>query len=125
MLTDAVAGFLDAHKARQDAERAKAGDAWQDNDLVFCTSTGRPLASGNVRRDFGLLLDRAGVNRKGFHSLRHAYATLARAAGVDLADIADALGHASVAFTARCYAHATTSSRKAAADRFSAFVDGA
>ncbi|MGH3303210.1 MAG: hypothetical protein ACRDOK_16325 [Streptosporangiaceae bacterium] len=37
------------HRERQLAERTKVRDAWQDNDLVYCTGLGTKLAAGNVR----------------------------------------------------------------------------
>src|SRR6185437_13189748 len=36
---------LKAHKARQDRERQNAGEAWHDNDLVFCHENGTSYTS--------------------------------------------------------------------------------
>ena len=41
------------------------------------------------------------------HDLRHTYASQLLTAGVQLADIARQLGHASLSTTERCYAHWT------------------
>ncbi|MBX6768092.1 MAG: hypothetical protein IRY90_13230 [Actinomadura rubrobrunea] len=45
---------LRAHHARQAAQRLRAGDAWQDDNLVFCSPTGTPLDAANVQRAFWL-----------------------------------------------------------------------
>ena len=47
-----AAEALREHHKRQAAQRLRAGSAWQDNDLVFCTRNGTALAAGNVRRAF-------------------------------------------------------------------------
>lgn len=55
------------------------------------------------------------VNFK-FHDLRHTFASWARMAGADLADICEAMGHSTVAVTMR-YAHVKPDSRDTAFDR--------
>jgi integrase len=52
-----------------------------------------------------------------FHDLRHAYATLMLAAGVQLRVIQEALGHTSIATTAAVYAHVLPSLQMDAARR--------
>lgn len=44
--TDAA---LHAHRDRQDFDKQKAGDAWHDSGLVFCTGIGTPLDQGLVK----------------------------------------------------------------------------
>jgi hypothetical protein len=51
-IPDDVAQALKEHHAAQATQRLQAGKAWQDNDLVFCTSVGSPLDAANVRRSF-------------------------------------------------------------------------
>lgn len=123
-MTATVAADLKAQKARQAAERLKAGAAWQDGGYVFCTHAGKPLAARNVERLFYTFRGGAELPEYGFHSLRHTYATLAKRAGVDIAEIADALGRESPAFTAKTYAHVVPEGRREAAERFEAFTRG-
>ena len=61
----------------------------------------QPAASRRMQR----LCYQAGVKPRGVHALRHSAGTFLRAAGADIADIADHLGHASLD-TARGYAKA-------------------
>jgi hypothetical protein len=48
--------LLKAHRAAQLAERLKAGNIWQDHDLVFCREDGRPIPRDVDWRDWKDLL---------------------------------------------------------------------
>jgi integrase len=52
---------LRRHHTRQVSQRLKAGQAWCDSGLVFCSATGRPLDAANVRRGFRLITRKAGI----------------------------------------------------------------
>src|SRR5215471_1170988 len=43
---------LTVHQARQANERRAAGDAWHDNDLVFCHENGAPYTSDQLNWRF-------------------------------------------------------------------------
>jgi integrase len=94
-----------AHWRAQLAQRLALGAAWEDNDLVFCTGQGRPLAARNIERIFHTLLERAALPRIRFHDLRHTCATLALKAKVQPKIVSEMLGHASVAVTLDIYSH--------------------
>jgi integrase len=58
---------------------------WQDNNLVFPNTVGKPMNAGNFyRSEFQPLLERASLAHQGFtfHSLRHTFATTLAAKGV-------------------------------------------
>lgn len=108
---------LARQRIRQDAARAAAGSAWQDQDgLVWTDAAGRPLLGGDVTRDLQAALERAGLPRIRCHDLRHTAATLQLAAGVPLAVISRTLGHSSIGITADLYAAVTPDLRREAAD---------
>lgn len=105
-LTPSAVAALRTHRARQAEERLRAGTAWLEQDLVFCTQRGGPLYKGNLLADsFFPLLARAGVRRVRFHDLRHTAATLLLSRGVPVKVVSELLGHASVAITLDIYAH--------------------
>jgi site-specific recombinase XerD len=90
-----------------------------DGDLVFMTTTGKPLDSINVTHALQAALARAGLPRQRFHDLRHAYATLMIEDGEELAVVSKNLGHSNLSTTADVYAHLTTTM----ADRAPARMD--
>jgi hypothetical protein len=63
-IPDDVAKALKEHHAQQAKQKLAAGEASQDNDLVFCTSVGTPLDAANVRRSFRRITKAAGIGEK-------------------------------------------------------------
>ena len=107
---------LEAHRELLAAERFRAGDQWEDNDLVFPNRVGRPMASQNfIPRHFRPLLRRLGLPAIRFHDLRHTAATLLLAADVHPKIVSELLGHASVGTTIDLYSHVTPVMHEAAA----------
>jgi integrase len=60
-LPDRAVDALREHLFQQADQRLLAGAAWQDRDLVFCTSIGTPLDAANVRRTFKKVTKAAGL----------------------------------------------------------------
>jgi integrase len=54
---------LTVHKARQANERQAAGEAWHDNDLVFCHENGAPYTSDQLNWRFSKMTRKAGIGR--------------------------------------------------------------
>jgi integrase len=123
-LPRAVAEALRAHRARQAAERLRAGALWQPPawgaDLVFTTQTGGALDARNVVRWYHRLLARAGLPRRPFHHLRHTAASLLLAEGCDLRTVQHVLGHSQVSLTADLYTHVMPTLLRDAAARLDA-----
>lgn len=122
-LPPTVVAALHIHKRKQAEIRLKAGKRWQNHDLVFCTRDGAPYAQRNLNRDLQPILDRAKITQRlTIYCLRHTYATLALAAGIDAKIVSDTLGHASVAFTQDTYQHVIQSMREGARDTIEAIL---
>ena len=98
-----TASALRAHRKRQLEERVAAGDAWEEEDLVFCDELGGPLHPDRFTRTFQSAARRAGVPRVRLHDLRHTWATLALAAGVHPKVVSERLGHATTSITLDIY----------------------
>lgn len=60
-IPDDVARALKEHHAEQAKQKLKAGQAWQDNDLVFCASVGTPLDAAKDSRSFRRVTKAAGL----------------------------------------------------------------
>ena len=102
-LPDVVVAALRRHGRRQAEGRLAAGSLWEDNDLVFPTSTGRPIIPESLRRRFAAVTEAAGLGRWHPHELRHTWVSLCCDAGVELLDMADAAGHATTVLTEGVY----------------------
>lgn len=102
-LTLEVKQALIKHRDEQTAERFKAGSAWINNNLVFCTTLGGYLDYSSVKRIFNNKRDKAGISKLNFHSLRHTFATNAITAGVDYYYLSRIMGHASISITLDTY----------------------
>jgi len=79
---------------------------------------GRVFDLTNFRKRWDRAVKSAGLEDFRFHDLRHTFASWARQAGADIADICEALGHSSISMTMR-YAHIKADEHKTAFDRVS------
>lgn len=111
---------LRAHRQEQLAERLVAGSEWQDNDLVFCQPTGKPIDSKKDWAAWRDLLVAAGVGHKRLHDARHTAATLLLAQNIPARVVMEVLGHSTIAVTQNIYGHvmpeAVTAATGAVAD---------
>jgi integrase len=106
---------LTAHHERQGQERQAAGAAWQDDNLVFPNTVGRPINPSNfLPRDFYPLLERAGLPHMRFHDLRHSAATLLLELGVHPKVVSEMLGHSQIGITLDLYSHVTATMQQQA-----------
>jgi integrase len=117
-----VVDALKRQQARVAEWRLKLGRFWHDHDLVFPALDGDPKAPAAVTKAFTRAARRAGwpAHSSPVHSLRHAAASHALAAGVDLAAISKRLGHSSVAVTAKVYLSAGQEQDRRAAEAMAA-----
>jgi integrase len=113
-LPPSLVSMLLAHRERQLNRIERAGQLWEDHDLVFCTGLGRPLAPRNVARAFKALCQRAGVPEITLHEGRHTHTTTLIAAGVPIGVVSQRLGHSKVSTTMDLYAHIMPSMQEAA-----------
>lgn len=117
LLPQPVCEMLRAHRVRQGEARLKAGPAWQQHDLVFCTGKGGYIWPTNMRQRFYRLLQRAGLPAMHIHDLRHSASTLLRKMGVDLKVIQEILGHSTLDMTANIYSHVLPSMQQEAVEK--------
>lgn len=76
------------------------------SDSPFVVSANRgSLSVRSYQRSFELLLKRLHIPHKGFHSLRHTFATRALECGMDVKTLSEILGHKNPTVTLNRYAH--------------------
>ena len=69
------------------------------------SASGNPVSVRSYQRSFELLLKRLKIPHKGFHSLRHTFATRAIECGMDVKTLSEILGHKNPTVTLNRYAH--------------------
>ena len=119
-LSPAVVEELQAHRAKQAAERLALGMGRDPAGLVFTGIDGDPLRPDGITWRFAKLVKLAGVKRISFHGLRHTHATDLLRAGVHPKIASDRLGHSSIAVTMDIYSHALPALQEEAAQRIDA-----
>lgn len=119
-LLPAASVALSAHKARQNAEKLKAGPLWADQGLVFPNARGSIMRRENLlRRYLKPALERAGLSSSvRLYDLRHTFATPWMESGEDVATLSGVLGHARITTTMDRYVHPSDRARRDAMGRF-------
>ena len=92
---------LKAQRAAQKAERAAAGDTWEEWDLVWCQPNGHPIDTHDDWDEWKALLAEARIKDVRLHDARHTAGTLLGELHVDMHVIQQILGHAQITTTRR------------------------
>jgi len=99
---------LQRRRAQWEQERAEAGEAWQDLDLVFCTKTGGFIDRRNLLRQFNRLGRLAGIEGLTPYLLRHSATSILAEEGVPPEGLAEMLGHTNTRMVEQHYKHRIT-----------------
>jgi integrase len=112
---------LREHREAQLLERAFAGDAYVDSDLVFADELGGPIHPQRLTEWFGKQRKVAGLTTGTLHVLRHTHATHLLTGGVPVHVVAARLGDRPETIL-RTYAHLLPHSDAEAARRAAALI---
>jgi integrase len=102
-LDTATTTALRAYHARRNRWQLVNGAAWPRTGLFFVQPDGHPWHPDTVTNRFEHLVADAGLPPIRLHDLRHCAATYLKAAGADMKDIQETLGHSSITITADTY----------------------
>jgi integrase len=103
-LPPAAVDALRRRQKEQNADRAKAGEVWQETGLVFTTTVGTELDAHNVRRQFRKVCKAAGLEAGWSpRELRHTFVSLMSQDGVPIEEIARLAGHSTTRTTELVY----------------------
>ncbi|HUE82108.1 MAG TPA: site-specific integrase [Pyrinomonadaceae bacterium] len=113
-----LARELQERRKQQLEDKLRAGQRWQNLDLVFCDVAGQPLRRRSLVMWFKIVLRRAELPEAiRLYDLRHSFVVLSILAGVDLKTLSQEAGHKSVAFTLDRYGHVIKEMHETAADK--------
>jgi integrase len=111
-LNESIIKILRQHRSAQMQERLKAGSAWINLDLVFCTETGNFLNPRNINRKLYYISETNNLPKISFHCLRHTFATRAFEANIKPKVVQEILGHADISMTLNTYTHAMDDTKR-------------
>ncbi len=76
-----------------------------NSEYVVSSGTEKLISVRAYQRSFELFLKKLGIPHKGFHSLRHTFATRALECGMDVKTLSEILGHKNANITLNRYVH--------------------
>ncbi len=98
-------------------------DVKRRNESEYVVGDGdKEISIRSYQRSFELLLKRLNIEHKGFHALRHTFATRACEAGMDIKTLSEILGHKNPSVTLSRYAHSFWDHKKQMMDKVGAFL---
>ncbi len=89
---------------------------------IIADINGKPLSVRSYQRSFELLLKRLKIEKKGFHSLRHTFATRALECGMDVKTLSEIMGHKSSTVTLNRYVHSMPEHKRAMMDKLGSLM---
>lgn len=109
--------------AAQDADKSAAGADWHVSDLVFTTSTGRPVEPRNFNRSFTTACRRAGVRVIPVHATRKTCASLLVTLDVHPRVAMQVLMHSQISVTMNIYSEVSSDATRRALKRLGKRLD--
>ena len=96
--------------------------AKSDSEYVI-SLLGKPVSTRSYQKSFELLLNKLHIPHRGFHALRHTFATRALECGMDVKTLSEILGHKNSLVTLNRYAHSLTDHKRAMMNKLGKFLE--
>lgn len=117
-----VVATLKKVRHKQQINRLKYGECWEDSGFVFTNELGQHLKSHTVYINYKKIVKEIGMDESRFHDLRHSYAVASIRSGDDIKTVQEHLGHATASFTLDVYGHVTEQMQQESAARMEEFI---
>lgn len=95
----------------------------RSNSPYVITNKGKIPSVRSYQRSFELLLKKIGIPKRGFHSLRHTFATRAVECGMDVRSLAEILGHKNSNITLNRYVHSMMEHKMSMMDKVGVYLE--
>ena len=106
LVPDEVLNELSLLKEEIDEQRFNCGDQWIETNRLFVKWNGEPMFPNTPYRYLLSFCEKNGLEFKGIHSFRHAFATnLITSNEVDIKTVSSLLGHSQTSTTLNIYTH--------------------
>ena len=125
VLPPVVITVLNSWKADQSAKRLKVGNCWPEPEAMFTGEEGHRLNINTPTQKWRKIQKQYGLKDVNLYSLRHTGASLLIAAGCDVKEVSDRLGHSRASTTLDTYTHLFEKAAQHTADVLTAAIDAA
>lgn len=116
-----VAEMLIEWKKKQNEQKAILGPDYEDNNLVICTEYGKPTEENRISREFDELIEKNGLRKVVFHSIRHTSVTYKlKLNGGDVKAVQGDSGHSQTSMVTDVYSHILDEGRRKNAEEIEA-----
>ena len=94
----------------------------QGKSQCVLSEHGHNISIRSYQRSFALLLKKLNIPQRGFHALRHTFATRALECGMDVRTLAELLGHKNPTVTLNRYAHSLMEHKREMMNRLGEYL---
>jgi integrase len=97
---------LTSHREEQELLKEAIRERWEENELIFPNTLGKPMAARNLLADFKHILKANGLPDIRFHDLRHTALSFMLDLGTPVNTVQKRAGHSKASITTDTYGHA-------------------
>ncbi len=95
----------------------------ESSSKYVISDNGKAVTVRSYQRSFELLLKKLDIPHRGFHALRHTFATRAVECGVDIKTLSEILGHKNPTITLNRYAHSLLEHKREVMNKLGKMLD--